>query len=254
MEALHIQCNMRKIKLINTLPKSLLEAATSHIATANFQYIPFTHFNCDADIGHIVESIGFLYESLDSKMDLYDVTDEAKKQEPEEFRKMHGITDYKVEFSPNTDEVINTYKRDGAWEIHHQRNGVSGEKLDGHKAPAMKFVSHMHRFIKDKISKGESVRISSSPELIHQYHKLATHLVNKIDTAKLTDIHKGTDIHRLGVPVHEFLIHPMMNESVSPFFLKYEHTRMKFSKERFGMTQPVIDYEEKLRRQGHQID
>lgn len=239
--------------MINTLPQSLIESTTKHVILKNFKYVPFNNFNCDADINQIVESLNILYESLDSKMDLYDVTDEAKKQEPDALREPHGVTDFKVEYSPHTNEVITTYKRDGAWEIHHQRDKDSGTMIGG-KSPAMKFVSHMYNFVKEKIGNGESVRISASQELIQHYYRLASHFANKMNNATITDIHPGYDIHRLNVPVHEFLIHPKLHENFTPWFMVFEHSRMKFTKERFGLTEAVVEYEEKLRRQGHQID
>lgn len=241
--------------MINTLPKDLIEAVHSHLKLHNFKHKPFTHFYCDDDICNIVESLDHLYESLDSTMDLYDVTDEAKKQNPAVLDQS-DISHYKVEYSPTTDETISTYKRGDAWEIHHQRNDISGEKIKEHKAPAMKFVSHMYKFVKDKVDNGGKVRISAPEPLIHDYHKLATHFKNKIgDSISITDIHPGIDIHRIGVPVHEFFLYPTnLHESVSPWFFRFDHLRMKFVKDQFGLTEHVIKYENALRKQGHQID
>lgn len=142
--------------------------------------------------------------------------------------------------------TLTAYKRDGAWEIQNQCSETK---------TVIKFVSQMHAFVKEKTGNGEKVRISAPKTLIGAYHKLATNFANKSGDISLTDIHPGHDINRLGVPVHEFLIYPSnLHESVSPFFMKFEHLRMQFVKERFGLTEVVQQYEEKLRAQGHQID
>lgn len=195
-----------------------------------------------------------LDESFDTKYHLYDMTDEAYKQKPEIKKQNdeYNIRNYKVEFHPETRQIFTTYHRDGAWEIHHQKDDTVGEELKS-KSPPMGFSGHVLGFIKDKLSKNEKVRINGTKEMIPMFHKKASRLAPKLD-AGVTQIEKGVDPHRTGLDIHEFLIYPnRLKESLMPLQFINPHDKIRFLREHFPESSSIKEYEERLKKQGHQL-
>ena len=195
-----------------------------------------------------------LAESLDSKLETHDVTDIVHHEHPEIKKQNNdaGISHYKVEYHMPTDETFTTYHRAGAWEIHHQRGNVVGVKLNN-QSPPMKFISHVHHFIKEKIDNGEKVRISAPHDLIHSYHAVATKFSKK-HNIKISNVVPSVDPHNTGMSLHEFMLYPeTLNESTTIFGGITTHAHMQYIKNAFGNTLRVLEYEETLRKQGHHL-
>lgn len=195
-----------------------------------------------------------LDESLDTKYELHDMTDVALKQNPEIQKQNdeHNIKHYKVEYHPETNQVFTTFHRDGAWEIHHQKDDKVGENIRS-KTPPLGFAAHVLNFVNDKLSKNEKVRINSTKELIHIFHRKATTLANRLG-AEVTPVEKGIDPHQTGLDIHEFLIYPKsLKECLPPLQFVNPHEKMRFLYEHFGEIPVVKEYKEKLIRQGHSL-
>lgn len=193
-----------------------------------------------------------LNESLDTKYKLHDVTELALKQKPtiQQQNDNYGITHYKVEFHPETNQIFTTFHRDGAWEIHHQKDDKVGESVRS-KSPPLGFSAHVLNFIKEKMEKNEKVRVHSTKDMIHTFHKKAKNISEKIG-ADVTPIEKGIDPHQTGLDIHEFLIYPKsLKESLLPLQFINPHDRMRFLYEYFGDIPAVKEYKEKLIKQGH---
>lgn len=244
--------------MINNLPKSLIEVANSILIEKKFKSLNYKlheSFYFDDILSAATEFIDILNETFDSEMPLHDVTHIAKQDNPERFEyyRKNGVNHVKVEYNPETNEVIHTLYRDGAWEIHHQAHGISGEKIQSNKPP-VKFIGKMFQFIKDKIDSGEKVRISATPDMIENYHKISHKIANKHGGASVTEIENGIDFHRIGKPVKEFYIYPSsLNECVLPLFFKTIHESMRFAKKHFPESPKLLEYESNLRKQGHQL-
>lgn len=195
-----------------------------------------------------------LRESLDTKYELHDMTDLALKHNPEiqKHNEEHGIKHYKVEYHPETNQVFTTFHRDGAWEIHHQKDDKVGENVRS-STPPLGFSAHVLNFVKDKLSKNEKIRINSTKELIHIFHKKANNMANRLG-AEVTPIEKGIDPHQTGLDIHEFLIYPKsLKECLPPLQFVNPHDKMRFLYEHFGETPVVKEYREKLVKQGHNL-
>lgn len=247
--------------MINNLPKPLIEAAEEHLIKESFLkygYDPFNHFFFDCVIESVVDNLDILNESLDSDLSgMIDSTEMAYQQYPQlkNYNKENNITDFKVEFHPPTNQVFTTFRKNGSWEIHHQAGYNHGKKINSPNPP-MRFVSHVHKCVKEKIGKGEKVRISAPEELIHSYHKLSSAFSEKNDNIGITHIEDGYDERRPDIKLKEFTIYPKsMHESPDPTrpFNKLitEHMWNRWVKDNFGMTDSVKLYEEKMRKQGH---
>ena len=246
--------------MIKALPQSLIETATKILQLNDCNNINFDiskAFLFDSIIESVMENIDQLDESLNYVIpDLVDVTHIGKQQNPENFThdKEDGVYNKKVEYSPSTNQVITTFYRDGAWEIHHQIGQHSGEKLNQNKPP-MTFVSHMFNWINDKVNNGKKVRISAPEELVHSYHKLATKLSSTNKNMNITDIEPGIDLRRIGIPTYEFYIHHknLVEHSIIPYEFQIPYKKYKILKENFGDIPFVVEYEQKLKIQGHEL-
>lgn len=245
--------------MINSLPKSLIETANTILVENKFLLIGYKNFSESFYFDNIIDSllveVEFIAESFDSDMNLHDVTHIAQKEDPERFAeyKKSGIKHVKVEYDPDSNEVIHTLYRDGAWEIHHQKGDTVGEIINSGK-PALKFIGKMYSFIKEKVDAGDKVRLSGTPEMVEKYHTIAKKIVNMHGNSSLTDIENGIDFHRIGKPVKEFYIYPKtMDECKLPLFFKTIHESMRFAKKHFPNSPQLLEYENNLRKQGHPI-
>jgi hypothetical protein len=98
-----------------------------------------------------------------------------------------------VEFHPETNQIFTTFHRDGAWEIHHQKDDKVGESVRS-KSPPLGFSAHVLNFIKEKMEKNEKVRVNSTKDMIHTFHKKAKNISEKIG-ADVTLLLKKELIH-----------------------------------------------------------
>lgn len=210
-------------------------------------------FESNNSIPYCIDELS-LFESLDTKYDFIDATNFALQQKPE-IKKQNeefGITHYKVEYHPDTSQIFTTYYRDGAWEIHHQVDDKVGKELKS-KNPPMGFSAHVLGFIKNKLENNEKVRINGTKEMIPMFHKKASSFSKRLN-AGVTDIEKGVVPHQTGFDIHEFLMYPnSLKECLLPLQFINPHEKIRFLKEQFGDIKPVIEYNEKLRKQGHDV-
>ena len=88
-------------------------------------------------------------------------------------------------FETENGDHIDTFHRDGAYEIHHTKVGKNSPPVSGlmvhTKGVNVKFMSTMVHLAKDILSKGHIVRIvgNHSNGMFNHYHKIALNLAKK---------------------------------------------------------------------------
>jgi hypothetical protein len=87
----------------------------------------------------------------------------------------------------------------GAWEVHHnyiddQGKFVSGLRLNRNSGANPRFISTALKLYRDRLNKGQSIRIVSTPELWTLYKKAINHiLVNNKDQYNISAETHTTD-------------------------------------------------------------
>jgi hypothetical protein len=152
-------------------------------------------------------------------LESFDAPHEKKEIFPKmdhEALKSAGVTDYheyELGGDPKTHGNLTSYKRKGAYEIHHDVRNVSGEMLHSDK-PNPRFVATMVHHAKGLIDQGHSVRIVGHKEngMFDHYHRIAKALARKngynVSTpTNYSHTSSSMDAHKF----HEFIVNK--NES-----------------------------------------
>jgi len=119
-------------------------------------------------------------------LESFDAPHEKKEIFPEldhEAMKAQGVTDHRTyELGGNPEKYghLTSFKRNGAYEIHHAVGEISGEMIHSDK-PNPKFVATMLHHAKGLLDQGHSVRIVGHKEngMFDHYRKIAKALARK---------------------------------------------------------------------------
>lgn len=154
----------------------------------------------------------YITELFDKPHDLEDVT---HRFDGDQFKDL-GFDRHKVYKAKNDKDHSHFLMahRDGAWEPHHFTHDVDGEEINNAKLnskfPPVKFVSTMHKAIKEKLDNGERVRILATDVHHDSYKKLATKIAKK-HNFEVTNSKISKYDHGYG-PLKQFYIQPKQSK------------------------------------------
>lgn len=164
----------------------------------------------------IEEATTFLAESFDNP---HTKTELHRNINHEYLKLNNGVTDYH-EYELGNDAtkhgVLISYKRNSAYEIHHERLGVSGKmtrNVDNQSNP--RFVATMLQHAKELLDKGHSVRIVGHAEngMFSHYHRIAKALARKHGYFVSTPVnHTNSSNSPVASEYNELTVHPKLQE------------------------------------------